>query len=138
MPRPGTSTRSARAARRTAAMYHVAPLERVGSFAAYGVETRAEARPSYSDAMDGVVYRAGEGEALFGGRIVIKADFDELCITESLFGDARDGASPHYHRHHADSFYVLEGGLAVLIKDEEKMLAPARRPGSFTGSGARP
>jgi len=74
--------------------------------------------------MDGVVYRAGEGEALFGGRIVIKVDFDELCITESLFGDARDGASPHYHRHHADSFYVLEGGLAVLIKDEEKMLAP--------------
>jgi len=74
--------------------------------------------------MDGVVLRAGEGETLFGGRIVIKASFDELCITESLFPDARPGASPHFHRQHADSFYVLVGGLAVLIRDEEKHLSP--------------
>lgn len=74
--------------------------------------------------MEGVVLRAGAGEALFGGRIVIKADFEQLCITESLFPNARDGADPHYHRRHADSFYVLEGGLAVLVHDEEKMLAP--------------
>ena len=74
--------------------------------------------------MAGVIHRAGEGEALFGGRIVIKADFDQLCITESLFPDARPGADPHFHRKHADSFYVLEGGLAVLVEDEEKMLSP--------------
>jgi mannose-6-phosphate isomerase-like protein (cupin superfamily) len=74
--------------------------------------------------MDGVVLRPGEGEALFGGRIVIKADFEELCITESFFPDARPGADPHFHRRHADSFYVLEGGLAVLVRDEEKVLAP--------------
>jgi quercetin dioxygenase-like cupin family protein len=74
--------------------------------------------------MDGVVLRPDEGEELFGGRIVLKAIFDELCITESFFPDARDGASPHFHRHHADSFYVLEGGLAVLVRDEEKMLGP--------------
>jgi quercetin dioxygenase-like cupin family protein len=74
--------------------------------------------------MEGVVLRAGEGEALFGGRIVIKADFEQLCITESLFPDARPGADPHFHRQHADSFYVLEGGLAVLVRDDEKMLAP--------------
>jgi quercetin dioxygenase-like cupin family protein len=74
--------------------------------------------------MDGVVLRAGEGEALFDGRIVIKADFEQLCITESLFPDDRDGAEPHYHRHHVDSFYVLEGGLAVLVHDEEKLLDP--------------
>jgi quercetin dioxygenase-like cupin family protein len=74
--------------------------------------------------MDGVVLRPGEGEALFGGRIVLKATFEQLCITESLFPDARDGAEPHYHRHHADSFYVLEGGLAVLVHDEEKLLDP--------------
>jgi quercetin dioxygenase-like cupin family protein len=74
--------------------------------------------------MDGVVLRPGEGEALFGGRIVIKAGFAELCITESLFPDARPGAEPHFHRHHADSFYVLEGGLAILVDDEEKMLSP--------------
>jgi quercetin dioxygenase-like cupin family protein len=73
--------------------------------------------------MPGVVHRPGEGEALFGGRIVIKADFDDICITESLFPDARPGADPHFHRQHADSFYVLEGGLAVLVDAEEKMLS---------------
>ena len=72
--------------------------------------------------MDGVVLRPGEGESLFGGRIVLKATFEQLCITESHFPDARDGASPHYHEHHADSFYVLEGGMAVLVHDEEKQL----------------
>jgi quercetin dioxygenase-like cupin family protein len=74
--------------------------------------------------VDGVVLKPGEGESLFGGRIVLKATFDQLCITESLFPDARDGAEPHYHRQHADSFYVLEGGLAVLVHDKEKQLDP--------------
>jgi mannose-6-phosphate isomerase-like protein (cupin superfamily) len=74
--------------------------------------------------MEGVVLRSGEGEALFGGRIVIKASFDELCITESLFSDARPGAGPHFHRQHVDSFYVLEGGLAVLVRNAEKLLSP--------------
>jgi len=74
--------------------------------------------------MPGVVHRPGEGEALFDGRIVIKANFDELCITESLFLEARPGADPHFHRQHADSFYVLEGGLAVLVDDQEKLLSP--------------
>jgi mannose-6-phosphate isomerase-like protein (cupin superfamily) len=74
--------------------------------------------------VEGVVLRAGEGEELFGGRIVIKASFEQLCITESFFDGARPGASPHFHRQHADSFYVLEGGLAVLVHDEEKMLSP--------------
>ena len=72
--------------------------------------------------MAGVVHRPGEGEALFGGRIVLKATFPELCITESYFPDARDGAGPHFHRQHADSFYVLDGGLAFLVHDEEHEL----------------
>ena len=74
--------------------------------------------------MDAVVLRAGEGESLFDGRIVLKSSFDQLTITESHFPDARDGASPHFHRRHADSFYVLEGGMAVLVHDEEKLLDP--------------
>ena len=72
--------------------------------------------------MAAVVHRPGEGEALFGGRIVIKAAFPQLCMTESYFPDARDGAGPHFHRQHADSFYVLEGGLAFLVHDEEHVL----------------
>jgi quercetin dioxygenase-like cupin family protein len=74
--------------------------------------------------MDGVVLRPGEGESLFGGRIVLKATFEQLCITESLFPDARDGVEPHFHRRHVDSFYVLDGGLAVLVHDKEKLVDP--------------
>ena len=74
--------------------------------------------------MAGVLLRPGEGEALFGGRIVLKASFGQLTITESHFPDARDGASPHFHRQHVDSFYVLDGGMAVLVHDEEKLLEP--------------
>jgi quercetin dioxygenase-like cupin family protein len=72
----------------------------------------------------GVLHRPGEGESLFGGRIVLKAAFDRLCITESWFDSARDGASPHIHKQHVDSFYVLEGELAVLVDDEEVLLGP--------------
>ena len=61
---------------------------------------------------------------MFGGRIVIKADFGELCITESRYDSARLGAGPHLHRQHADSFYVLEGELAVLVRDEEHLVGP--------------
>jgi quercetin dioxygenase-like cupin family protein len=74
--------------------------------------------------MGAVVLRAGEGESLFGGRIVIKAGFDELCITGSHFLGARPGADPHFHGLHADSFYVLEGTIAVLVHDREHELAP--------------
>jgi quercetin dioxygenase-like cupin family protein len=74
--------------------------------------------------MAGIVHRPGEGEALFGGRIVLKADFEQLCITDSRFDRARPGAGPHVHRQHADSFYVLEGELAVLVQDEEHLVGP--------------
>ena len=72
--------------------------------------------------MAGIVHRAGEGEVLFDGRIVIKSGLSLLCVTESFFEGARDGADPHYHRLHADSFYVVEGELAVLVHDQEVLL----------------
>src|SRR5438034_2346721 len=71
-----------------------------------------------------VALRDREGEALFGGRILIKADFGQRSITETFYADARPGADPHFHRRHADAFYVLEGGLAVLVREEEKLLEP--------------
>jgi len=74
--------------------------------------------------VDAVVLRPGEGESLFNGRIVLKSSFEQLTITESHFPNARDGADPHFHRSHVDSFYVLEGGMAVLVHDEEKLLDP--------------
>jgi quercetin dioxygenase-like cupin family protein len=74
--------------------------------------------------MAAVVHRAGEGEALFGGRIVIKSSFEHLCITESFFPDARPGAGPHFHERHVDSFYVLEGELALFVEGQEHVLGP--------------
>jgi quercetin dioxygenase-like cupin family protein len=72
--------------------------------------------------MAGIVHRAGE--QLFGGRILIKSGLDQLCVTESFFEGARGGAGPHYHRLHADSFYVLEGELAFLVHDRDVLLGP--------------
>jgi len=74
--------------------------------------------------MAAVVHRAGEGETLFGGRIVLKAAFAQLTITESWFAAARPGAGLHLHRHHVDSFYVLEGELGVTIEGSEHLLGP--------------
>jgi quercetin dioxygenase-like cupin family protein len=74
--------------------------------------------------VEGIVQRSGDGEPLFGGRIVLRADFEQLCMTESHFDRARAGAGPHLHRQHADSFYVLEGELAFLVDDEEVLLGP--------------
>ena len=80
--------------------------------------------------MAAVFYRAGEGEALFGGRIVIKAALEQLTITESWFDAARPGAATHLHRHHVDSFYVLEGELGVTIDPD-----PTRRTVCGISSG---
>jgi len=43
-------------------------------------------------AMEGIVQRPLEGEELFGGRILLKSTLPDLCITESFFQGARDGA----------------------------------------------
>jgi len=74
--------------------------------------------------VDGVVLRDGEGEALFGGRIRLKATFDWLCMTETWYDRARPGADSHVHHHHADSFYVLEGEMAFLVGGEEHVVGP--------------
>src|SRR4029078_2767458 len=113
--RPGPNTTSARAARRTAPQTPApvgpgrqarAPSDCLQEGSAlsceFDVETRAGARSSYSAVMDAVVLRPGAGESLFNGRIVIKADFEQLCITESHFDSARDGESHKVQRQHAD------------------------------------
>ena len=74
--------------------------------------------------MQGIYLRPGEGESLFDGRIVLKSGLDQLTVTESWFAAARQGATPHYHREHTDSFYVLEGELAVRVGDEEHLVGP--------------
>ena len=74
--------------------------------------------------MHGIFYGPGEGESLFDGRIVLKSGLEQLSVTESWFATARPGADLHFHREHADSFYVLEGELAIRIGDEEHLVGP--------------
>jgi quercetin dioxygenase-like cupin family protein len=74
--------------------------------------------------MQGIVHLPGEGEALFGGRVVLKSTLPDLCLTESRHATPRMGATPHYHRHHADTFYVLDGEMAFLVHDEEHVVGP--------------
>ena len=74
--------------------------------------------------MQGIYHGPGEGESLFGGRIVLKSGLEQLTVTESWFATARPGADLHFHREHADSFYVLEGELAIRIGDEEHLVGP--------------
>jgi len=74
--------------------------------------------------MEGIVRHAGEGTPLFDGRIVLKSTLPDLCLNESWYSTARQGATPHYHHHHADTFYVLEGRMAFLLHDEEHELGP--------------
>ena len=74
--------------------------------------------------MQGIFHGPGEGESLFDGRIVLKSGLEQLSVTESWFATARPGADLHFHREHADSFYVLEGELAIRIGDEEHLVGP--------------
>lgn len=67
--------------------------------------------------MGGIVLRPGEGECLIDDRLWVKADLDEIGITETRFLSRRSGAPHHVHRRHADAFYVLEGELTFKTAD---------------------
>jgi quercetin dioxygenase-like cupin family protein len=53
-----------------------------------------------------------------GRRAEVKLELDELVVFEFELDPETDGAGPHFHARHVDSFYVLEGELEVLIGDE--------------------
>ncbi|HEX2504739.1 MAG TPA: cupin domain-containing protein [Gaiellaceae bacterium] len=76
--------------------------------------------------MDPVVSRPGEGEVLSKPHreLRVKALIPELNLLEYDVGPEYDGAGPHYHEWHADSFYVLEGELEFQV-GEETIRAPA-------------
>ena len=70
--------------------------------------------------MDGVVTRPGEGEVLEGEdrELRVKAVRAELDLLEYDVGSGYDGPAPHYHEHHVDSFYVLEGEAEFMFGDD--------------------
>jgi mannose-6-phosphate isomerase-like protein (cupin superfamily) len=81
--------------------------------------------------MDGTVYHAGEGERHPLGEhssTTIKATAEAtgglFFVAESIVEPGFPGPPPHVHDTIADSFYVLEGTLTVLVGDEQIELGP--------------
>jgi mannose-6-phosphate isomerase-like protein (cupin superfamily) len=50
-----------------------------------------------------------------GRRAEVKVARDELVLFEFDLDPATDGAGPHLHRQHVDSFYVLDGELELTV-----------------------
>jgi quercetin dioxygenase-like cupin family protein len=53
-----------------------------------------------------------------GRRAEVKVARDELVLFEFEMVPRTDGASPHFHKQHVDSFYVLEGELEFTVAGE--------------------
>jgi quercetin dioxygenase-like cupin family protein len=64
-----------------------------------------------------VVIEPGGGERI-GTHISVKLERPELSVNEVSVGPDFVGTGPHYHEHHVDAFYVLEGELEILCGTE--------------------
>ena len=62
-----------------------------------------------------IALSAGEGEPV--GTSMLKAARPELSLLEFEIQPG-GGVSPHFHKRHSDSFYVLEGKLELHVGDE--------------------
>jgi quercetin dioxygenase-like cupin family protein len=67
--------------------------------------------------VNAIVLGPGEGERL-GTHIRVKLERPELSVNEVAVGPDFVGTGPHYHEHHVDAFYVLEGELEILCGTE--------------------
>jgi quercetin dioxygenase-like cupin family protein len=65
-------------------------------------------------ATEAVLHRAGEGERL--GTTMLKAALPQISLLEFEIRPG-GGVSPHFHKAHSDSFYVLEGELQIHLGD---------------------
>jgi quercetin dioxygenase-like cupin family protein len=80
-----------------------------------------------------------------GRRAVVKVSREEIVLMEFEMEPETDGAGPHFHREHVDSFYVIEGELEVMVAGETVRAGPGElvhaAPGvvhSFKNSSAGP
>ena len=74
-----------------------------------------------------VVMRAGgsEGDRITDRpdrRATVLVETDEITISEFNYGPGQQGAQRHVHREHADAFLVLDGDLAVHLRDGSRLL----------------
>lgn len=93
-------------------------------------------------ASDGVLRRAGEGEAIApgpgaAGLILAGADdgLGSVSVVEFELGPGAPGPPAHRHERLTDSFYVLEGTLGVVLGEEEHRAGPGSY--SFVPPGNR-
>jgi mannose-6-phosphate isomerase-like protein (cupin superfamily) len=59
-----------------------------------------------------------------GRRATVLVAREELVLFEFDMGPRTDGAGPHIHKRHVDSFYVLEGELEVMVGGETLHVGP--------------
>jgi mannose-6-phosphate isomerase-like protein (cupin superfamily) len=59
-----------------------------------------------------------------GRRAEVLVARDELVLFRFEMDARTDGAGPHHHRAHVDSFLVLEGELEVMVDGETSTLGP--------------
>jgi quercetin dioxygenase-like cupin family protein len=93
-------------------------------------------------AADAVVCLPDEGERV--GASTIKAAQPEISLLEFVV-EPGGGVSPHFHKGHSDSFYVLEGELELHVGEEvvngtagTYVLAPPHVVHYFRNVGAAP
>jgi mannose-6-phosphate isomerase-like protein (cupin superfamily) len=91
-----------------------------------------------------IVSGPGEGERLESEDRVylVKVALPELSLLEYDTGSTYAGASPHFHEHHTDAFYVLEGELEFTVGRETflatagtAVIAPPGVVHAFTSTG---
>ena len=59
-----------------------------------------------------------------GRRAEVLVSREELVLFAFEMEPRTAGASPHFHRQHVDSFYVLEGELEVTVDGETRSYTP--------------
>jgi quercetin dioxygenase-like cupin family protein len=76
--------------------------------------------------MEPVLSRPGEGELIENEqrKIFVKGSWEHMAFLEYEGGPAYEGAGPHFHKLHVDSFYVLEGELQFWVGDETHRAGP--------------
>jgi quercetin dioxygenase-like cupin family protein len=53
-----------------------------------------------------------------GRRAEVKVARDELVVFEFEMAAEMDGAGPHFHKQHVDTFYILEGEIEMTVDGE--------------------
>jgi quercetin dioxygenase-like cupin family protein len=69
-----------------------------------------------------------------GRRAEVLLARDELVLLAFDMEPRTDGAGPHFHREHIDSFYVLEGELQVMSGKDWKTLRPGQLVAATPGT----